>query len=140
MRKYRGSCLCGGVTFEITQFDSQVGHCHCSMCRKFHGAAFSTFINVPRGRIRWLTGDLLLRKYTAQNGTERTFCEECGSSLAFKSSKSERGSIEIALSALDDHVPVTPDAHIFMSSKADWYSDQDDLPKFEQGRDSSRFD
>ena len=37
----RGSCLCGGVRYEI---DGQIGpalNCHCSMCRKATGAASS---------------------------------------------------------------------------------------------------
>ena len=45
-----GSCLCGDVAFEITGPVEQMGHCHCSMCRKFHGSAFATFGVVAPGR------------------------------------------------------------------------------------------
>ena len=36
----RGSCLCGGVRYEITGPLSGALNCHCSMCRKAQGAAF----------------------------------------------------------------------------------------------------
>ena len=36
----RGSCLCGAVSYEITGSFKVIGHCHCSTCRKSHGAAF----------------------------------------------------------------------------------------------------
>jgi hypothetical protein len=36
----RGSCLCGGVRYEISGALSKALNCHCSMCRKAHGAAF----------------------------------------------------------------------------------------------------
>ena len=34
-----GSCLCGDIAFEIDGPVDTAGHCHCSMCRKFHGSA-----------------------------------------------------------------------------------------------------
>jgi hypothetical protein len=37
----KGSCLCGAVTYEITGPFEYVGNCHCSICRKSHGAAFA---------------------------------------------------------------------------------------------------
>ena len=64
-RAYRGSCLCGAVSFEAEQFDEQVAHCHCSMCRKFHGAEFATIAGVRRAAFRWLGGQDFLAGYRA---------------------------------------------------------------------------
>jgi hypothetical protein len=36
----RGSCLCGGIGYEITGELESPLNCHCSMCRKATGAAF----------------------------------------------------------------------------------------------------
>ena len=33
-----GSCLCGGVRFEVTLPFTRAIHCHCSRCRKHSGA------------------------------------------------------------------------------------------------------
>jgi hypothetical protein len=40
MANVRGSCLCGGVKFEIIGPLMRALNCHCSKCRKQHGAAF----------------------------------------------------------------------------------------------------
>lgn len=135
---YKGSCLCGQIRFEVEQFAPLTGNCHCSMCRKFHGAAYATIAEARSRHFRWTAGEELLKGYTAKNGTTRRFCSNCGSSLTFASPKADPDLIEIALGCFDDEVPVKPDAHIFVASGAEWARPQDDLPQFEAGRDSKR--
>jgi len=135
---YRGSCLCGVVRFEIDEFLPQVAHCHCSMCRKFHGAAYATIAGVSRSKFRWVEGENALKGYTAENGTTRTFCRHCGSSLMFSSPRAPEEVIEIALGAVDGDIPVEPNAHIFVGSGANWAMLSDDLPQYEEGRDGAR--
>jgi Glutathione-dependent formaldehyde-activating enzyme len=43
---YSGGCLCGAVRYTVTGEIKDVSHCHCSMCRKAHGAAFATYASV----------------------------------------------------------------------------------------------
>ncbi len=133
---YKGSCLCGTARFEVQGFEDDVGHCHCSMCRKFHGAAFATIASVKG--FRWLQGESALTAFVADNGTTRTFCSRCGSSLTFSTPKAPPDVIEVALGAFDDDIPVQPDAHIFVGSGAHWTVLEDSLPKFEAGRDSNQ--
>ncbi|TFH41882.1 MAG: GFA family protein [Lysobacterales bacterium] len=134
---YHGSCLCGVVKFEIDEFMPQVAHCHCSMCRKFHGAAYATFAGVNRSKFRWMQGEDALKGYTAENGTTRTFCRHCGSSLTFASPRASEEVMEIALGAMDEDIPVKPNAHIFVASGANWTVLSDDIPQYEQGRSSA---
>lgn len=132
---YKGSCLCGGVTFEVTKFEQPLGHCHCKMCQKFHGAAFSTFGEVKLENLHWITGHKNLKSYTASNNAIRQFCSTCGSSLLFCSVYNQKsGTIELAISTLDDAKDLKPDAHIYTSSKASWISICDDLPQYEEYR------
>lgn len=42
----RGSCLCGGVTFEVTKVEGPFEVCHCNRCRKLSGAAAMPSIGV----------------------------------------------------------------------------------------------
>ena len=144
-----GSCLCGGVRYNflysrpVTGSSSQVAHCHCRDCQKFHGAAFSTFVTAP-GLIWAGESHLHLKSYTLPHGAVRQFCSTCGSSLAFRG-RDGTAHWEIAVATLDHHnhhddnhnnVP-QPDAHIFFSRKAPWLSeDWNHLPKFQQGRNS----
>ena len=135
---YRGSCLCGQVRFEVDEFAPRSGNCHCSMCRKFHGAAYATIAEARQRHFRWTAGETLLKGFTADNGTTRRFCSNCGSSLTFSSPRADPDLVEIALGCFDDEVPVRPDAHIFVGSGAAWARPDDDLPQYEAGRDSKR--
>ncbi|MCP4386962.1 MAG: GFA family protein [Gammaproteobacteria bacterium] len=135
---YKGSCLCGEIRFEVDEFVPQTGNCHCSMCRKFHGAAYATIAEARRQHFRWTAGEELIKGFTASNGTTRSFCSNCGSSLTFASPNADPELVEIALGAFDDEVPVKPDAHIYVASGASWACPQDDLPQYQAGRDSKR--
>ncbi|CAM9112244.1 unnamed protein product, partial [Ectocarpus fasciculatus] len=128
---YRGSCLCGEVVFEAGGFDSKCAHCHCRMCRKFHGAAFSTM--AAASDVNWLRGAALLQDYTASNGTVRTFCKACGSSVAFRSRGAD--ALELSLSLFDEDPPVRGDAHIFTDFKAGWCEILDELPQHARRRE-----
>ncbi len=57
-KTFQGGCLCGKVHFEFDELLPQVAHCHCSMCRKFHGAAYATIASVPRSKFRWTKGNV----------------------------------------------------------------------------------
>lgn len=131
-----GSCLCGAIQFEARHLSPKMAHCHCSMCRKFHGAAFATFGETTVDNFHWIKGAELLKTYQAPNGTRRQFCSVCGSSLIFKPSGEDNGLVEFALGALDDPISEWPDAHIFTAYKADWMELTDDLPKFSEERDA----
>jgi hypothetical protein len=135
---YQGSCLCNAIRFEVDEFEPLTGNCHCSMCRKFHGAAFATLAEARRENFRWIDGEELIKGYTADNGTTRSFCSSCGSSLTFASPNADPDLVEISLGCFDDEVPVRPDAHIYVASGAKWAHPDDNLPQYEAGRDSAR--
>jgi hypothetical protein len=136
---YGGRCLCGDIAFQAREFGDDAAHCHCSMCRKFHGAEYATFVSVARQNFRWNRGESVVAKYEAKNGTVRSFCPRCGSSLFFESS-CNADVIEIALGTFDDDVPVVPNAHIFVEFAASWSRPNDALPKFTRGRTSTKID
>ena len=137
-KKYKASCLCQAVQFEVDRFDAQAGHCHCTMCRKFHGAAFATLGSAPAAHFHWIQGESDVKAYTAENGTVRSFCQHCGTSLFFATPNFAGDSIEIALAVFDDDIPVQPNAHIFVDFGANWVVATDDLPKFSAGRQSEQ--
>ncbi len=135
---YHGQCLCGAVQYEVDAFSSRMGHCHCSMCRKFSGAAFATFGAARVEDFRWLKGESELNSYVGVNGTTRRFCQHCGSSMTFSPSNDDGALIEVTLGTLDNPINQQPDAHIFVGSKSSWYPIGDDLPQFENSRDSKQ--
>ena len=134
---YRGSCLCNGIRYEVDVIQNQPGpgHCHCSMCRKFHGAAFATYGAANKADFRWVCGQDLLKSYAAENGTIRQFCSQCGASLIFAdSAEAMHEVVEFALATLDDPIELRPTGHIFTRYKANWASIEDGLPTFLDGR------
>ena len=78
---HQGSCLCGAVKLELTADPSLVTHCHCSMCRKAHGAAFATYLNVERVHVRFVAGAENLTSYNSSGTILRKFCRTCGSNV-----------------------------------------------------------
>jgi hypothetical protein len=125
----RGSCLCGEVRYEIHGPVSRVTHCHCTMCRKAHGAAFATYGDVERSEFSLLSGADDIMSYRSSPGVTRTFCKRCGSTLQFISDKRPT-TFSLALGTLDDDPDVATSSHIFTGSKAPWFQITDDLPRY----------
>src|SRR5215468_3949502 len=103
-----GSCLCGSVAYEVDAPTGPIVHCHCTTCRKTHGAAFSTVMPVPRAAFRWLRGEELLSSFESSPGKRRRFCTRCGSHI----------------------VADRPKLHMWRSEAASWYNPRDVLPEF----------
>src|ERR1700728_2408943 len=74
-RKYRGSCHCGAVAFEVTSTIERVDECNCSICAK---KAYLHWI-VPREAFRVLTPEKDLATYSFNTGVAKHhFCPQCG--------------------------------------------------------------
>jgi hypothetical protein len=125
----RGSCLCGGIQFEATSVE-RMGHCHCSMCRKAHGAAFGTFAAVPARAFRWVKGWELVQLYESSPGSHRAFCRVCGSNAPVRSA--DGASVLIPAGLFDTDPGVRPSLHMFVGSKAPWWEIADALPQYEE--------
>jgi hypothetical protein len=126
----RGSCLCGGIAWEVDGPLELMGHCHCSMCRKAHGAAFETGASTTADKFRWVRGEELIRLYESHPGSHRAFCSRCGSVIPGVSVANE-GRVFISAGCLDDDPGTRPIAHIFVASKAPWQEITDELPCFD---------
>jgi len=120
-----GSCLCGGVTFEVDEIPLVI-NCHCSHCRKAHGAAFATIGNVPEQAFRFLTGEELVETFASPN--LRNFCRVCGANLPVKQDSDEVYGVPMGL--LDGDAEVRPSLELFVGSKAPWWEPDPDLPQF----------
>lgn len=123
-----GSCLCGDVAFELSGAVEALGHCHCSMCRKHHGAAFASFVSVPDASFRWLRGTQGIARWTSPAGLARPFCARCGSTLPGDPVGEARF---VPAGLIDGELRLGPMMHIFVGSKAPWYEIADDAPRFE---------
>ena len=125
----KGSCLCRSIQFEAGQVGF-FGHCHCSMCRKAHGAAFATFAGVPIEDFRFVTGGERVKLYESSPGSFRAFCPTCGSNVPTESADNKM--VYIPAGLFDDDPVARPTVHMFVDSKAPWWEINDALPKFKE--------
>lgn len=126
--KVQGGCLCRGIRYEISGPLADVSNCHCSMCRRFHGADFASYAKVNAEHFRWLSARDLLTDYETSPGIGWAFCRICGSSLGIPA----HGKLgEITLGTLESDPGVRPRYHMFVGSKAAWHDISDALPQYE---------
>ena len=125
----RGSCLCGGIQYHITGPLIGAINCHCSTCRKAHGAAFRTRAMVRKADFRWLAGEELLTFYASSPGNNRGFCRVCGTQM-LSVLDHDPEHLGLALGPLDEDPGVRPRANIFVASKAPWFDITDGLPQY----------
>jgi hypothetical protein len=119
MANLRGSCLCGGVKFELTQAPETLRYCHCESCKKLSGGAATVNARVPSTAIHILEGDDLLQTFQPAEGSAKTFCLACGSNL-FGGGWPESETASVRASAIDDPFEARPSVHIFVRSVAAW--------------------
>ena len=127
-----GSCLCGGVRFQVTLPFRRANHCHCSRCRKHSGTFGLTQGRVPREGFRLLEGAELIGVYRPDGGAAKAFCVNCGSSL-FGGTWPEGPEVSIRLGALDGDPGVRPQYRSHVANRAPWDElPADGLPRYEE--------
>ena len=131
MATLHGSCLCGGVKFELPEPPDVLRYCHCESCKKLAGGAATVNGRVPSSSIRILEGEDLLQTYQPPEGSAKTFCLACGSNL-FGGGWPESETCSVRATTFDEPFDARPVAHIFTRSVAAWETLPDDgLDRFE---------
>jgi hypothetical protein len=98
------------------------------MCRKAHGAAFSTNALVPTESLV-IEGSENLSTYRSSPSREKLFCSRCGSQLFIRRLNALEGTV-ITLGTLNDDPLVEPSRNVFVGSKAPWHQLDADLPSY----------
>ena len=130
-----GSCLCGGVRFEIAEAVGPFELCHCNRCRKVSGSAFAAMIGVRTRDFHFVHGQDLIATYEAPlleapPPYRASFCRRCGSPVPNPEPAAER--FEIPVGLLESDPGRRPDKHIFVELKAPWHEITDPLPQFDK--------
>jgi len=112
-----GSCLCGGVTYKLTEPLRSSVACHCTQCRKTSGHYWSA-TNVPNDRFK-ITKDDTLAWYQSSPTARRGFCTTCGSSLFWQIDGEDATSV--GSGTIDGATGIDTAKHIFSDDKGDYY-------------------
>jgi hypothetical protein len=123
-----GKCFCGAVYYAVPDEFVYAANCHCSSCRRATGSAFKPFAGIDRDKLSITKGRGSLLILGDKNGNH-THCRACGSLLYSVVRDGEF--VHVAMGTLADNPTIRPTKHIFVGSKAPWFTITDDLPQYE---------
>ena len=121
-----GQCLCGNIQFRAQLPIKWCVHCHCSMCRMAHGAAFVTWVSVPRAQFNLISGETHLNWYASSAEASRGFCGHCGTTLFFRYDDFDP-EIYVTLANFLEPIDRPPSAHVFYDTHVGWVQLSDNL-------------
>jgi hypothetical protein len=134
-RTLAGKCYCGAVSYAVADEFVYAANCHCSNCRRTTGSAFKPFAGIERRKLVLTQGKDSLLIFGDENAND-THCNTCGSLLY---SVVRAGAfVHVAMGTLVDDPTIRPDKHIFVGSKAPWFTVADDLPQYEEHATAAR--
>jgi hypothetical protein len=127
--KLTGKCFCGAVHYEVADEFLYAANCHCSDCRRTTGSAFKSFAGIEREKLVLTEGEDKLLIFGDQSG-HNAHCGRCGSLLY--SLVRDGAYVHVAMGTLVDDPSIRPTEHIFVGSKAGWFTITDDLPQHQE--------
>lgn len=128
MRVLNGKCPCGATAYEVHDDFRYSFNCHCSNCRRATGAAFKSFAGIARDEFRVSRGIDQMLIY-GEPSAHDAHCGICGSLLY--SLVRNATFVHVTLGTLVDAPSIRPSAHIFVGSKAPWFTITDGLPQYQ---------
>ncbi|WP_201314696.1 GFA family protein [Dyella sp. EPa41] len=126
-RPLAGQCLCGAVRYLVLDAFVYAANCHCSQCRRATGSAFKPFAGIERDKLSLAHGEDDVMRF-GDHQAHDVHCGRCGSLLYSVVRNGEY--VHVTLGTLDSAPSIRPDKHIFVGSKAAWFTITDDLPQF----------
>jgi hypothetical protein len=121
----RGTCLCGGVKYDVDAQPDSLRFCHCTSCKQLSGGAGTVNFGAPPSAIRILEGEELLQSFTPEGGSAKTFCRNCGTNLFGGGwPNTERASVRA--SNIDPPLDAKIGVHLYVRSLAPWETLPDD--------------
>jgi len=132
MATFKGSCLCGAVTYVSEGEPIFCGACHCTSCQKFSGTAFSMMQAMPKAGFKVLTGALTTYNGVGDSGkaTHRRFCSTCGCTVSDEADIIPH-IVMIPVGTLENPAAIAPQVHVYWKHHCAWVETLMALPKFE---------
>lgn len=133
MNKISGSCSCGAIQFHMKDQVWNIVNCHCSICRKLTGAAFTTYIAAPENDYFINQGQEHLAIWKKPQSTmQKHFCRLCGSPMYNTNPK--YGNIKIVyMGTLEKGHPLRPKINIYCNDQLKWLNDLFEIENFPEG-------
>lgn len=128
--KITGACHCGTVQWQAT-LPSQIAlNCHCTICRSLSGADYSSWVIFPDEQFELLSGADSTTTYQITETYERTFCNQCGSTVSCVNNAKFPQHTYIAKGNITSPYDRGPDIQVYTPDKAAWVTIDESIPVF----------
>jgi hypothetical protein len=125
-----GRCTCGEVTFTLENTFDYAYYCHCSRCRMRTGSAFAAIGGASIDKLTMTTGN---KQLLVEGECSDGYGARCSRCYAFLfAAVRGRQYVHVSLGVLAGTPSRLPDHHIYVASKAPWYSITDGLPQYDE--------
>lgn len=129
--KIGGSCLCGKVSFEITNDFQRFFMCHCEQCQKISGSDHVSNLFAEPDSLTWLAGKEAIKRFDYPGrGFTNAFCSDCGSGVPYLN---QRGTAVVVRAGSLNGAPATrPARKIFCCERTRWSEDSANAETFDK--------
>ena len=127
------SCGCGAVRLTAEADARRIVNCHCNMCRRMNGSAFSSYVVIPLKALSVL-GDKHIATYEAAPGARKHYCSKCGTPL-FNLSTRYVGACMLYLGAIEPRPVGVPSLNVYCENMLDWVERIGEIEKLQTGAD-----
>ena len=124
----RGQCSCGAIKFKFSPESLLAYECHCSICRKATGSAFSTTLMAPESGFSWIHGEDRVSSYSKEGGYRVSFCSHCGSPVPNKFRTFPLYSVPAG--SIDGSPDINVIVKLHLGSRAQWDKDNFEGKRF----------
>lgn len=129
MLTLNGQCLCRAVHYAVQDEFVYALNCHCGNCRRATGSAFKPFAGIERSKLQITAGADNIKLHGGADAHD-VHCQNCGSLLFSVVGNGQF--VHVTMGTLVDAPSIRPTAHIFVGSKAPWFTITDDLPQHQE--------
>ena len=116
----KGSCFCGQVRYEVSGPVLQIAACHCNLCRRMSGAAFTTYLLVRNEDFTLFSGQSMLSRVSLTERMTKHFCAHCGAPIFNSNAAVHAGLAMLYLGTVVGSEEFAPRIDIFCDDKLPW--------------------
>lgn len=121
MKKIKGGCLCGAVSFKVANTFEKMFLCSCDQCRQITGSAFASNLFVSIEGFTWTSGlDEIVDYQMPGRDISKSFCRVCGSGVPWISG--DGSSMIVPAGSLSEPAVVAERIRIFTAEEPSWAS------------------
>lgn len=126
-----GHCLCGAVSFAMSNPPLFTGQCHCKDCQRASGTGHMSLAFFKSDDVT-VTGATKSFAVKADSGNINTrhFCPSCGGRV-YGQNSARPGIMGIAVGAIDDNSWFKPQRVVYVKDKPVWDVTSTDIPNFD---------